>query len=215
MAILPPLLSRLAASYENLLFEGELRERVSHHLAHVAPETWLAMELALLINSKGGDFGMPGWSALIERKRVDVTLIPPGYNPLAELPPEAVYLELKLVGTDWWNTVWRDVQRDLGGEIPGKPKASYAICFLINSVGQSTFARRRDTEDRYASFVSRVPIAPGRFEPLPGEPELLLVHSSSVYRVEWTRPVPGRWPNGYRADVRVLWLQASTCIDAA
>jgi hypothetical protein len=81
MTLLPASINRLAEAYEQLLFEGELRRRFSHHMAQVASELWLAMELAMLFNERAIEFGQPGWAAILEKGVIDASLIPPGSNP--------------------------------------------------------------------------------------------------------------------------------------
>src|SRR6266540_3681290 len=108
MCSLPAALMRLARRYEETLFHGPLATRFAHHLALVAPETWLAMELAFLVHTEGDQLGLAGWTALLERARVDVTLVPPDFTESA-LPQGTCYLELKLVNVRYWNTAWRDV----------------------------------------------------------------------------------------------------------
>lgn len=103
MATLSTSLVKLAEAYEHLLFEGEPRRRFSHHLAHVASERWLAVELAMLVNERAAEFGLPGWTAVAEKGFVDVALIPPGTNPrLERLPDNAIRIELKLVAAEAW-----------------------------------------------------------------------------------------------------------------
>ena len=92
VATLSTSLVKLAEAYEHLLFEGELRGRFSHHVAHVASERWLAV----LVNERAAEFGLPGWTAVAENGFVDVALIPPGTNPrLERLPDNAIRIELK------------------------------------------------------------------------------------------------------------------------
>ena len=57
MAILSMSLIRLAEAYERLLFEGELRRRFSHHMAHVASERWLD-DVPPVVGSDGGPAGI-------------------------------------------------------------------------------------------------------------------------------------------------------------
>jgi hypothetical protein len=116
MTGLPPSLNKLSEAYEKLLFEGGLRRRFSHHMALVASERWLAVELAMLVNERGADFGIAGWSAIVERGVIDVSLIPPGTDPAGALPEEAILLELKLIGAEYWSTTWAEVRSDLAGK---------------------------------------------------------------------------------------------------
>ena len=60
MPTLSNALVRLADANEKLLFEGELSRRLSHHMALVASERWLAVELAMLVNERAADVGLPG-----------------------------------------------------------------------------------------------------------------------------------------------------------
>lgn len=140
MEALPSELTRLAEAYEELLFAGTLKDRLSHHLAHVASERWLALELAMLVNDRAEDFGLSGWRAAVELAFVDVTLVPPGADPRGKLPDDAIFLELKITDTAYWNTAWRDLREDLAGKKTKKavkPRANFAICFVINPTSSS------------------------------------------------------------------------------
>lgn len=203
-------LTKLASAFEQLLREGELNRRFGHHLAHVAPEGWLALELALLVNDRFEDVGLDGWSAVLERGRVDVTLIPPSVAASSNLPETAIYLELKLCGTDWWGTVWPAVQRDLEGiadqAASRKPKATFAVCVVTDARSRMVAVQREATKLRYAEFLSRIPDTTGPFEPIPGGPVFHVAWSSNWFEVRWPRPVFGKWPDGFAAGVRILWL---------
>lgn len=50
MAELSQALQVLASAYYDLLQAGEVNRRLAHHMAHVAPELWLAQEFAFLVN---------------------------------------------------------------------------------------------------------------------------------------------------------------------
>jgi hypothetical protein len=207
MGALSTSLVRLAEAYEQLLFEGELSRRLSHHMAHVASERWLAMELAMLVNERAADFGLPGWTAIVEKGVVDVSLIPPGTSPrLLTLPPEAIFLELKLIGAEYWSTNWREVNSDLTGKSPKKPRADFAVCFLLSHLSHPITKRRPKTEETYRAFHAAIPHDQAVFEPIVGEPRLELLRSSAEHRLTWPRPVPLRWPDGFEATVRILWI---------
>jgi hypothetical protein len=104
---------------------------LAHHFAHVAPENWLAMEGAMLFNSCHDAWGLDGWSAILENRKVDLTLIPLKHRTSSGHLSNAVFIELKLVGTDWWKTAWPDVAIGLFGK-PKKPRAHLALCLLYN-----------------------------------------------------------------------------------
>ena len=203
---LPAKLTKLADAFSDLLFETDCLHRISHHMARVAPENWLATELAYLFNTQAEGLGAKGWSALVERKRVDITLVPPGAAPEQDLPPETSYLELKLVATDYWNTAWREVQYDLTRTSPSKPTASYSVCLLSNVVSEPPHPRLESTRERHRRFMERVPMSDGWFEPVQTQPRLYLEHTSPQYVLRWKHPVLGQWPEGYEAVVRVLWV---------
>jgi len=203
---LPAELAGLADAFSGFLFETHSLDRTSHHVAHVASENWFAAELAYLFNTRANEFGLPGWSALVERKRVDVTLIPPSARPGQDLPCEAVYLELKLVDTGYWNTAWREVRHDLTQSSPAKPTASYSVCVLSNAVSSPPRPRRKTTVEKYRRYMERVPLTNGCFEPTLTEPPLYLAHTSPQYLVGWKGSVFDRWPDGYEAETRVLWV---------
>jgi hypothetical protein len=206
MARLPAAIDRMAESYEKLLFEGELRSRFSHHMALVASERWLGTELAMLFNERASDFGLPDWAAILEKEVVDVSLIPPGTDPRAKrLPDKGIYLELKLIGAEYWRPTWKAVGSDLAGRPPKKHPADYAVCFLVNHLNHGVSERRSKTDEIYKRFHATVPLEPGEFEPVGGIC-LDLLRSSKEHRLEWPRPVSFRWPEGYDATVRILWI---------
>lgn len=198
--------SKLAEAYEHLLFDGDLRSRFIHHLAHVASEQWLSVELAMLMNESSHSIGLPGWTAVAEKQRVDVTLLPPGTNARGQLPENSINLELKLVGTDWWRTIWPEVRADLNGKSPKKPRAHFAVCFLTNVVCDGMSARRQATASLYDTYLSTVPNEPGEFEPISGQGAFYLLRSSPERELRWPRPIYQRWPDGYHANVRILWV---------
>ena len=202
---LPVELAKLADAFSAFLFETDCLHRISHHMAHVAPENWLADELAYLFNTRADEFGAPGWSALLERKRVDVTLVSPQARHGPDLPSEMVYLELKLVDTGYWNTAWREVRHDLTGEGGGKPTGDYAVCLLLNAVSRRRH-QREATKTKYRGCVGRVPLSSGWFDPTANERRLYLAHTSPQYRLRWEHPVFDRWPGGYEAEARLLWV---------
>ena len=206
MATLSTSLIRLAEAYEQLLFEGALRRRFSHHLAHVASERWLALELAMLVNERASEFGLDGWTAVVEKGVVDVSLIPPGTDPRGNLPREAIFLELKLIGAEYWSSNWVEVRADLAGKRPKKPLADFAVCFLINHLSHPVTKRGAKTDENYKTFHAAIPLGPGAFEPIAGQPTLQLLRSSAEHRLEWPSPVNFRWPEGFEATVRILWI---------
>ena len=209
---LPEALNWLPEAYDEFLFREEVKERLAHHLALVAPETWLAMELAYLINCKVPSTGEAAWTAVLERKRVDMTLVPPGTAADAPLPDNAVYLELKLVSTGYWNPAWSQVRDDLqGGD--RKPRANFAICFLMNHLAPGISKRRDKTAKQRRDLLSRVPSAPRSFEPVEpvsGRGQLQVLWSGEVHHVEWRHAVYGKWPEGYSTDVRIVWVREAT-----
>ncbi len=208
---LPVELVKLADAFSGFLFETDCLHRISHHMAHVASENWLAAELAYLFNTRADEFGGPGWSALLERKRVDVTLVSPQAKSGQGLPSDTVYLELKLVDTSNWNTAWREVRHDLtrkdGGRRPrAKPTADYAVCLLLNVVSRPRHRQMEATKTKYSGYMDRVSLSSGWFEPTANERRLCLAHTSPEYRLRWERPVFDRWPGGYEAEARLLWV---------
>jgi hypothetical protein len=208
MSSWPELLDGLAAEYYQRLSNGELNRRLAHHLCHVAPELWLAEELAYLVNDAGAMIGLKDWNALLELQRVDVTLIPPvGGNDA-----NPINLELKLVPPDYWQN-WQEVYHDLAchpERTPksGKPPACFAICFLVDMVSQSAIKRRVDTTERYRQRIASIPSEPGPFKPIEGLPPLWLEHSSPPIRASWPHPVYRRWPEGFESIVRILWVSS-------
>ncbi len=202
------ILCEFADSFANLLFEGELKDRLAHHFAHVAPESWLAQEAALLFNICCSEWGLDGWSAILENKKVDLTLIPPNHIATSDSLSNAVFIELKLVGTDWWKTAWPDVASDLAGK-PKKPKAHLALCLLFNYQSQTCPNRRQRTDDLYSEYWDSVPTTPQVFSPAKIEHSFHLLHTSDEYTVSWPQAVFGRLPHGLWASMRLLWLAAS------
>jgi hypothetical protein len=200
------LLEPIAQAYYSHLSQPEVNDRLCHHFAHIAPEGWLALELTYLVNRHADTLGLPGWSALVERKRVDVTLLPPSADGTA------INLEFKLIAVDYWSN-WRDVFHDLGFRREGsidrnKAVADFAVCFVL---GQPFgFARSRNaTLARYEQLLNLVPDRPGCFQPLPDMPELNAVCVSSPLKICWNNPITTRWPDGYRNSVRVYWISTA------
>jgi hypothetical protein len=201
-------LGGLAAGYHQRLSDGEVNRRFAHHLCHVAPELWLAQELAFLVNDEGTAVGLAGWNALIEVRRVDVTLV----RPVAANDAHPIYLELKLVPPDYWSN-WHEVYHDLAchPEKPaksGKPPAHFAVCFLVDVVSQGAVRRRPEAKERFRQYVARVPSEPGPFQPIEGLPPLWLEQSSPPIRACWLQPVHGSWPFGYESTCRILWVSS-------
>ncbi|MEQ1903325.1 MAG: hypothetical protein ABL888_03995 [Pirellulaceae bacterium] len=200
------MLESIAQAYYVHLSQPEVNERLSHHFAHVAPEGWLALELAYLINRQSESVVLPGWSAVVERKRVDVTLLPPSAND------KAIHLEFKLIAVDYWLN-WGEVYHDLGFRRKGstdqhKPVADFAVCFVL---GQPfVYARKRKTT--LASDTQKLgllPDEPGCFQPLYDKPELDAIWISPQLKITWDKPIPDRWPGGYRNSVRVIWISTT------
>ena len=205
---LPEPLNTVAVEFHQRLANGELNRRLAHHLCHVAPELWLAQELAFLVNDEGATLGLKGWNALLEVQRVDVTLVPPRDTNSVE----PIFLELKLVPPDFWMN-WHEVYHDLAchPRVPArtaKPPAHFAICFLVEAVSQSIVKRRAGTVEQYRRYIERIPTEPGSFQPIDDLPPLQLMHSSPAFRASWPYPVSRRWPDGYESVVRILWVSA-------
>jgi len=203
-------LNRLAETYYQRLSTGGLNRRLAHHICHVASELWLAQELAYLINEEGASVDLENWHASLERQRVDVTLDPPE----SESDSTPIYLELKAVPPDYWQN-WQEVYHDLAchpihAAKKGKPQAHFAICFLVDSISQSTVSRRPETTAKYCRYIECVPVKPGPFQPIEGFPPLYLEHTSPEFRASWPFPVPGYWPDGYEAKIRILWISNAT-----
>ena len=206
---LPTTLARFAKAF--YLFGPECLHRISHHMAHVAPENWLAAEFAELFNTRTDEFDATGWSALLECKFVDVTLVPPWAEEGQGMPDGTIYVELKLVATDWWNTNWRDVWSDLTGlksdaDPKAKPNADFEVCFLSNALRSRPHKMMEATKVKYEGFMEGVPLAEGWFQPVPNGQRFYLTHTSAEHRLVWDHPVFERWPQGYEAEARVLWV---------
>jgi hypothetical protein len=206
MPALSNALVRLADAYEKLLFEGELSRRLSHHMALVASERWLAVELAMLVNERAADVGLPGWSAIVEKGVVDVSLIPPDTDPRQpNLPSTAICLELKLISPEYWTSNWKEVRADLAGR-SSKTKADYAVCFLLDHLSPSLSARQPRTQETYRAYQASIPHGPAAFTPIAGEPMIELLRSSDWHGLNWPHPVACRWPEGFGANMRILWI---------
>ena len=207
----PQLLTPFATQYAQLLLNGSLTNRLAHHFAHVAPEAWLAMECALLFNSRCNDLGLNGWSVAVENKRVDLTLIPPippDYDRSAEIPDGGVFIEFKLVGTEWWKDAWAGAATDLMGK-PKKPKADYVVCLLYNILKTAKPNRRSDTERLYSNYIASVPHSAGEFTPMNCSHAFYLFYSSEAYALSWDRPVFRRYPHGFSASMRFVWVTSA------
>lgn len=205
METTPTALTRLAAAYERHLFDHELR-RLSHHMALVASENWLGVELAMVVNELADEIGLPGWSAIVQKELVDVALVPPGsIFRLDKNPENAISFELKLVAAEYWPDHWRDVRVDLAGKTD-KPRPDLAVCFLVNHLKPRNLRWQKGTPENYAAFHSRIPTEPGEFEPVPDEPWLHVHHTSAEHTLEWPHQVFGSWRNGYKATMRILWV---------
>jgi hypothetical protein len=203
---LPHPLRDLALAFEKLLSEPEMSQRVAHHMAHVGPETWLSMELGFLVNNQEVE-ELSGWRAVLERGRIDVTLIP------AEVGQQQVFLELKVVDRAYWGEAWTGVYNDLVGKRKStgrskdKPPANSAICFIVKPICKTYTNHYEETRKAWEDQFSRLPHVVGdRFVPLSGQPPLKLLHSSPVIELDWQHPVHERWPEGYKAHLTVLWV---------
>nr|WP_309687959.1 hypothetical protein [Armatimonas sp.] len=169
---LPQPLRDLALAFEQLLREPEMSQRVAHHIVHVGPETWLSMELAFLVNSQEIE-ELSGWRAVLERGKVDVTLIP------AEVGTQQVFLELKVVDRSYWGDAWTGIYNDLAGKPAGpgcskdKPPATVAICFVVQPSCKTASRTQAKTLKVWEERFSCLPKAIGeRFVPLLGQPPL-------------------------------------------
>ena len=198
----------LAEAYWRRLQEEEVCRRMSHHMAHAAPEAWLSQELAYLVNEAGEAIGLAGWSALLEAKKVDVTLFPPKDG--SDAP---IHLELKLVLPNWWAN-WDEVYSDLGCHPRAptkrrKPPGDYSVCFIVEAQSPGRVNPRQQTLEKYRQRLQLIPAECVAFQPLDDEfPPLLAVHISPPIPTCWSRPVHGQWPEGYRAVVRILWVKS-------
>lgn len=203
-------LTSVADAYASHLFNPVLRERLAHHVSHVASEIWLAMELAYSFNKSKDHLGLDGWTAVLERQRVDVTLIPPPACTDPDTSTKPIYIECKMVGPPYWS-VWHEIALDLEGkQYAGlrsvKPCANYAVCFLYDILPQSMPTQRADTKERYRRLFTSIPVSPGRFTPHQHEHEFILLHSSEEHLIEWAEPIPVQWPHGFAAKMRVFWI---------
>jgi hypothetical protein len=191
-------------------------------MALVASERWLAIEFAMLINERAAELGLRDWSAIVEKGVVDVSLIPPAVNHRQQtLPGEGIFLEFKLISPEYWSSNWREVRADLAGR-SNKPRADYAVCFLLDHLSPSISKRQPKTQETYTAYQAAVPHGPAEFEPIAGQPRLELLRSSGWHWLTWPHPVACRWPEGFEANMRVLWITepGRTCrlqatIDAA
>jgi hypothetical protein len=198
-----PALYRLAEAYYEHLFAKEAR-RLAHHFAILSPERWLSLELAFVFNEQAETIGLPGWTAIVERQHVDVTLVPPCDPRSKELPADVIRIEIKPAAPEWWVCGWPHIRKDLIGR-EGKPRPSVLVCFIIHDISLGKSSQRQSTAERYASFLATVPTEPSEFSPIEGHPFALL-SSSPIFDVAWSKPVIGRSPEGYAAKVRIVWL---------
>ncbi len=108
----------------------------AHHLAHVAPEPWLILESAYLVNRLHGSI-LPGWHAIPEKAKIDITL-------QRDEDDQTIRLEFKLVETSNWKPAWDSVYNDLWRPAgSSKPRANASICFLLD--GFKASPRRRES----------------------------------------------------------------------
>ena len=176
----------------------------------------------MLINERAAELGLPDWSAIVEKGVVDVSLIPPAVDPRQQtLPGEGIFLEFKLISPEYWSSNWKEVRADLAGR-SNKPRADYAVCFLLDHLSPSISKRQPTTQQTYKVYQAAVPHGPAEFEPIAGQPRLELLKSSGWHRLAWPHPVACRWPEGFEANMRILWITETgrTCrlqamIDAA
>jgi len=192
-------LLQLANVFEKRL-AGDLNARFAHHAGHMAPERWLCLELAYLVNTEGPAVGLPGWRAGLERRNVDVTLYSPDES-------EAIYLEFKLVPADCWNN-WREVYKDLGhsqiAKTGSKPVAHAAVCILYDHILPKG-KPRQSSLNKYKEYIGRIPDKPGIFRPLddPNLPDLYLAVEAPKFRLIWNgpneKPLLDTW-------IRLLWV---------
>ena len=196
---LPYPLPSLADTFAEVLRGSEMSRRIAHHAAHVAAETWLAMELAMLVNSQIIP-DLVGWRALLERGKIDVTLLPP------EPSQSPLFLELKIVDRGYWHENWSSVYQDLVGK-PNKSPASVAVCFVFRPTCKGPSVQQATTLKKWNEGFASLPTNLGEvFAPVPGKPAFQLLHSSGPISLSWEHPVPDRWLEGYSAQLSVLWL---------
>ena len=207
-------MTAVADAFADHLFDYSLRERLGHHISHLASERWLAMELAYSFNRNVNLSGLSGWSAALEQQAVDVTILPPTGPATPDNEESPIYMECKMVGPPYWS-VWNEIALDLDGKRSSKPKATFAVCFLYEILPQSIPNQRPDAKARDQRFLASIPESPGLFKPDLHELEFELLHSSKNYLIEWPEPIPGRWPHGFAAAMRVLWVAKpkSGCAD--
>jgi hypothetical protein len=187
-----------------------VRAALAHHAAHVAPENWITAEIAYRVNRQEN---LPGalhqWRAVPEAyKRVDLCLLPPaaaGTPSLTALPEGTLCLEMKLIDRGWWFDNWRAVHADLSGKA-GKPLPAAAVCFLFEPKRPVASKTKAATLAAWQERFAKVPEAPGPFHPVGSLPPLYLAHTSPRLPLLWPHPIPGRWPEGYEADLRILWV---------
>ena len=80
------------------------------------------------------------------------------------------------------------------------------MCFLVNHVSHPVSRRRAKTDELYRGYHAAIPTGIGEFDPTASGTRLQLLRSSAEHRLEWPRPVYFRWPDGYEATVRILWV---------
>lgn len=177
-------ITHLCAALEKHLV-GDGASRFGHHLDQVAPETWIVLEAAYLVNSPS--YGvLTGWKALAEVSRVDLTL--------ENLDTAArVFLEFKLVSTNSWNANWTDVVADLRKpDGSNKPIAHASVCLVMNYLDMPPKhpAKFAEYNHRFHTMCELRAGASHTIIGSVGEPlATTVVYSGDVHTASWTAPV--------------------------
>jgi hypothetical protein len=201
-------LANLADAFAEHLFADELRDRMAHHLAHMASERWLAMELAYSVNKSETE--SREWAAVLERKRIDVTLVLVGNGLQTNSADQPIYIECKMAGPRYWY-VWDEIKLDLTGKTYAnsksvKPRADYAVCFLYDYAPHMFPKQPTAKLELSRMCMASIPEDPGPFTPYSHTHKFVLLHSSRVHGLEWPKPIPGIWEHGFAISMRILWL---------
>ncbi len=168
------------------------------------------MELAYSVNKTKDRIAAKEWTALLERKNVDVTLVQPGDILKANPTKSLVHIECKMVGPSYWS-VWHQIDSDLTGKTCAsskskKPRADYVVCFLYDYSRSTlpTVGPKELEQDRIR--LASIPDAPGAFTPYLHTYEFVLLHTSKSHGIDWPEPIPGGWDHGFAIDMRILWI---------
>ncbi len=201
-------LTRLCSEFDHALFETDLLALFGHHAAHLAPERWLALELAYFVNrQKSSGAWLEQWNAIVEHKGIDLLLIPPDLRAWSgpALIEGSVRLELKLVDTGNWRHAWKEVEHDLDGTKTRLP-ATCSVCLVMHSLSETRTKRRETTLRKHEGYFDSVPDGPGDYHPPDTVYDFVVVRSTPTRTINWRHEVRARWPEFYEARVRFVWV---------